>query len=44
MKAGNFSDRIFRTIYDPASLQTSNGQQVRQPFPGNCIPLSAMSL
>lgn len=38
MLAGNFSNPIFPTIYDPASL--SNG--ARTPFPGNIVPPSEM--
>jgi len=34
-KAGNFSDPIFPTLYDPATL---NAQGQRTPFPGNIIP------
>jgi hypothetical protein len=42
MRAGNFSNPIFPAIYDPNSLATVNGQQVRQPFPGNQIPASEL--
>jgi hypothetical protein len=38
MEAGNFSNPVFPTIYDPASLV--NGS--RSPFPGNAIPVSRM--
>jgi hypothetical protein len=38
MLAGNFSNPIFPTIYDPATL--SNG--VRAPFPGNIIPTNRL--
>ncbi len=38
MLAGNFSNPIFPTIYNPASL--SNG--VRTPFPGNMIPANQL--
>jgi hypothetical protein len=37
-RSGDFSDPAFRTIYDPNTLTTVNGVQVRQPFPGNKIP------
>lgn len=30
------------TIYDPATARVVNGQVVREPFPGNRIPLSRM--
>ena len=39
MRAGNFSSG-FPAIYDPATLNTANGQSVRQVFPGNQIPVS----
>jgi len=42
MRAGNFSNPVFPTVYDPASLATVNGQLVRQPFPGNQIPASSL--
>ncbi|MFZ0595003.1 MAG: TonB-dependent receptor [Bryobacteraceae bacterium] len=38
MKAGDFSSSVFPAIYDPATLTTVNGQQVRTPFPNNQIP------
>jgi hypothetical protein len=38
MLAGNFSNPIFPTIYEPSSL--SNG--ARTPFPGNIIPTNLM--
>ena len=37
MKTGNFSDPIFPTLYDPATL---NAQGQRTAFPGNIIPQS----
>ena len=40
-RSGDFSDSAYRnTVYDPNTLATVNGQQVRQPFPGNRIPPS----
>jgi Carboxypeptidase regulatory-like domain len=38
MLAGNFSNKIFPTIYDPSSAL--NG--TRTPFPGNVVPTSRM--
>ncbi len=37
VETGNFS-QFGTTIYDPTTLQTINGQLVRQPFAGNIIP------
>jgi len=31
------------TIFDPSTTQTVNGQQCRQPFPGNIVPASRVS-
>ncbi len=40
MRSGNFSNAIFPTIYDPASLNTAT--KTRTPFPGNAIPQSRL--
>lgn len=40
MRGGDFSSAQFPLIYDPATLSTVNGQQVRQSFPRNQIPAS----
>jgi hypothetical protein len=37
MRSGNFTDPVFPTIYDPATLQQVNGNWVEQPFSGNSI-------
>jgi hypothetical protein len=37
MRAGDFSDPQFPTIYDPKSLATVNGVATRTPLPGNKI-------
>ena len=42
MRLGDFSDPAFPKIYDPASLATVNGQQIRTQFPNNKIPLSSL--
>ncbi len=42
MRSGNFSSAEFPAIYNPATLATVNGQQIRQPFPGNQIPASGI--
>ncbi len=41
MKTGDFSEDTFR-LYDPTTTQRQGTQTVRQPYPGNRIPVSAM--
>lgn len=41
VETGNFA-QFGTTIYDPSSLQTVNGQLVRQPFAGNIIPAAGL--
>ena len=43
MKRGAFTDAGLRSIYDPNSLRTVNGQLVRDPFAGNVIPSNRFS-
>ena len=38
MQSGNFPTTDFPVIYDPSTLSTVNGQQVRSPFPSNQVP------
>ena len=39
MRAGDFSDPIFSTIYDPSTThKDASGNYVRDPFPGNKVP------
>lgn len=38
MRAGDFSDPTFQTIYDPYSAKLVNGLYVRTPLPGNMVP------
>lgn len=40
MRAGDFSNPVFNTIYDPSSLTMVNGVPTRTPLPGNSIPQS----
>jgi hypothetical protein len=40
MKQGNFAG--FNPIYDPSTTVITNGKGVRQPFPNNVIPETAM--
>jgi hypothetical protein len=40
MRAGDFTNPAFQTIYDPATLTEVNGSYTNQPFPGNEIPQS----
>ncbi|HEU0186064.1 MAG TPA: carboxypeptidase-like regulatory domain-containing protein, partial [Blastocatellia bacterium] len=42
MRQGDFSE-LPVAIYDPLTTRTVNGQLVRDPFPGNIIPLSRIS-
>jgi hypothetical protein len=42
MKSGDFS-ALSTVIYDPASLHTVNGAQVRNPFAGKVIPTAQIS-
>jgi len=39
MRAGDFSE-VASPIYDPFSVRSVNGVPMRDPFPGNIIPLS----
>ena len=46
-RAGNFSQTLTAggrpiTVYDPLTTRLVNGQDVRDPFPGNIIPASRM--
>ena len=41
-RSGDFSDLGF-PIYDPTTERIVNGQIVRDPYPGNKIPVSQMS-
>ena len=41
-KAGRFTDAGARKIFDPASTRRVDGKWVRDQFPGNAIPLSAI--
>ncbi len=40
MREGDFS-QVSKPIYDPFSVRLSDGVPVRDPFPGNLIPLAA---
>jgi hypothetical protein len=42
MRSGDFSG-LGRTLYDPLTTQTVNGQTVREAFPGNRIPANRIS-
>ena len=42
MKNGDFS-ALATAIYDPSTLQTVNGAELRSPFPGNVIPAADFS-
>ena len=42
MRQGDFSE-LPVAIYDPLTTRTVNGQLVRDPFPGNIIPLNRIS-
>jgi len=42
MRAGDFSDPTFQTIYDPYSARLVNGNYVRTPLPGNRIPQNSL--
>ena len=44
MRAGNFSDPAFPTLYNPATTALVAGQEVRQPFAGNIVsPIDTVS-